>query len=200
MYANIDRTIIELETHGQRRYNFGKYPCFGLYYKPQGTKPKTAFISAHYTTDWSEHYLAEYMAKRGYGYLGWNTRFQGAPSPVGFSLDYALIDIGLGVKWLKEVAGVEQIVLLGNSGGASLMGAYQAQAVDPHIEPDAAPRELFDNLPACDAYISLAAHPGRAAVVGCLPGAGFPRHQPVGTCRAAGDDFHRSGHAGAHSR
>lgn len=165
MHKNIERTIVELETYNQRRYNFGKYPCFGIYYKPEYGNPKTAFISAHYTTDWSEHYLAEYMAKRGYGYLAWNTRFQGAPSPVGFSLDYALIDIGVGVRWLNEVAGIERIILLGNSGGASLMGAYQAQAVSPHIIPDAAPRDLFDNLPACEGYVSLAAHPGRARIL-----------------------------------
>ena len=165
MHKAITKTLVELETPGQRRYNFGKYPCFGIYYAPEGAKPKTAFMTSHYTADWSEHYLGEYMAKRGFGYLAWNTRYQGAPSPVGFALDYALIDIGVGMNWLRDVANIEKVVFLGNSGGASLMGAYQAQAVDPHIVPDTAPRDLFESLPAADGYISLAAHPGRARIL-----------------------------------
>ncbi len=162
---SIDKSIVEMETYNQGRYAFGQYPCGGIYYAPKGRKPKVAFITSHYTPNWSQHYLAEYMARRGYGYLGWNTRFQGAPSPVGFSLDYALYDISLGVRWLQEVAQIDKIILLGNSGGASLMGAYQAQAVSPHLQPDALPSDIFDALPACDAYISMAAHPGRARIL-----------------------------------
>ena len=37
------------------------------------------------------------------------------------------------MKWLREVAGVERVVLFGNSGGGSLMAAYQSQAVKPSI-------------------------------------------------------------------
>ena len=90
-------------------------------------------IATHYQIDFSEHYLADYMATRGIGFLGWNTRYRGYES--SFLLDHALVDIGVGVRWLREVQGVETIVLLGNSGGGSLMAAYQAQAVDPHVTP-----------------------------------------------------------------
>ena len=86
-------------------------------------------IAAHYQIDFSEHYLADYMATRGIGFLGWNTRFRGFES--SFMLDHALVDIGVGVRWLREVQGMETIVLLGNSGGGSLMAAYQAQARRP---------------------------------------------------------------------
>ena len=34
-------------------------------------------IATHYQIDFSEHYLADYMATRGIGFLGWNTRFRG---------------------------------------------------------------------------------------------------------------------------
>ena len=90
-------------------------------------------IATHYQIDFSEHYLADYVATRGIGFLGWNTRFRGYES--SFLLDHALVDIGVGVRWLREVQGVETVVLLGNSGGGSLMAAYQAQAVDPHVTP-----------------------------------------------------------------
>ncbi len=105
----------------------------GLYHHSVGRKPKVALIAAHYQIDFSEHYLAEYMAIRGIGFLGWNTRFRGFES--SFLLDHALVDIGVGVRWLREVQGVETVVLLGNSGGGSLMAAYQSQAVDPNVTP-----------------------------------------------------------------
>ena len=89
-------------------------------------------IATHYNVDFSEHYLAEYMASRGVGFLGWNTRYRGLEH--FFLLEHALIDIGQGVKWLREQAGVEQVVLLGNSGGGSLMAAYQSQALGVTME------------------------------------------------------------------
>jgi pimeloyl-ACP methyl ester carboxylesterase len=124
-----------------------------------------AIIATHYQIDFSEHYLADYMATRGIGFLGWNTRYRGYES--SFLLDHALVDIGVGVRWLREVQGVETVVLLGNSGGGSLMAAYQAQAVDHHVTPLEGMRPaagLNDLLPA-DGYIASAAHPGRPDVL-----------------------------------
>jgi len=60
----------------------------------------------------------------------------------------------VGVRWLREQAGVDTVVVLGNSGGASLMGAYQSRALD---RPD--------ELPTGDLFISLCAHPGRPDVL-----------------------------------
>jgi hypothetical protein len=122
-------------------------------------------IAAHYQIDFSEHYLADYMATRGIGFLGWNTRFRGYES--SFLLDHALVDVGVGIQWLRSVQGVETIVLLGNSGGGSLMAAYQAQAVDPHVTPLEGMRPaagLGDLIPA-DGYVASAAHPGRPDVL-----------------------------------
>lgn len=98
-----------------------------------GGRPKAATIATHYQIDFSEHYLAEYMAARGIGFLGWNARLRGFES--SFLLDHALVDIGGGVRWLREVAGAQIVVLLGNSGGGSLMAAYQSQAVEPNVTP-----------------------------------------------------------------
>ena len=122
-------------------------------------------IAAHYQIDFSEHYLADYMATRGIGFLGWNTRFRGFES--SFMLDHALVDFGVGVRWLREVQGVETVVLLGNSGGGSLMAAYQAQAVDPNVTPleGMRPGAGLTELPAADGYVASAAHPGRPDVL-----------------------------------
>ena len=124
-----------------------------------------AVIAAHYQIDFSEHYLADYLATRGIGFLGWNTRFRGFES--SFLLDHALVDIGVGVRWLRDTQAVETIVLLGNSGGGSLMAAYQAQAVDPHVTPLAGMRPAagLTDLPPADGYVASAAHPGRPDVL-----------------------------------
>jgi hypothetical protein len=107
------REFIGLPSPTGRRAGAGGHPCQGLYYRGVGRKPKVALIAAHYQIDFSEHYLADYLATRGIGFLGWNTRFRGFES--SFLLDHALVDIGVGVRWLRETQAVETIVLLGNS-------------------------------------------------------------------------------------
>lgn len=160
----IHRTFVSLESATGRRQGAGGNPCQGNYFTPADARPTTAVIATHYEVDFSEHYLGELLARRGYGFLGWNTRFRGA-GPY-FLLDHALIDIGAGVRWLRE-QGVETVVLLGNSGGASLLAAYQSQAIEPNIRP--APGlplpDAVGDLPAADLYISLNAHPGRPEVL-----------------------------------
>ena len=163
--GNWQREFVSIESSTSTRHGAGFYPCQGLYYSSSNKKPKTALIATHYNIDFSEHYLGEYMASRGYGFLGWNTRFRGNEG--FFLLEHALIDIGAGIRWLKEKAGVEQLVILGNSGGGSLMGAYQSQALGITITPTpglSLPEELND-LIAADLYISLCAHIGRPEVL-----------------------------------
>jgi len=161
----VTREFIGMDSPTARRAGSGGHPCQGIYYRGVGRKPKVAMIATHYQIDFSEHYLADYMATRGIGFLGWNTRFRGHES--SFLLDHALVDVGVGIQWLRDVQGVETIVLLGNSGGGSLMAAYQAQAVDPHVTPLEGMRPaagLGDLIPA-DGYVASAAHPGRPDVL-----------------------------------
>lgn len=139
------------------RNGAGGRPCQGVYHHPEGGRPTTALIATHYEVDFSEHYLGDYMAERGFGFLGWNTRYRGAGTY--FSLENALVDIGVGIRWLREEGGVEQVVIVGNSGGASLMSAYQAEAVAPTLG------SAVDDLLPGDLFISLQAHPGRPDVL-----------------------------------
>lgn len=159
------REFVSLNSPTAARNGAGFMPCQGLYHRPEGRRPTTALIATHYNVDFSEHYLGRFMAERGYGFLGWNTRFRG--NEAFFLLEHALIDIGVGVRWLKEQAGVEQVVILGNSGGGSLMGAYQSQAQGVTMTPTPGlklPDALNDLLPA-ELYISLCAHLGRPEVL-----------------------------------
>ena len=147
------------------RIQAGGHPCQGIYWTPKGKRPTTALIATHYNVDFTEHYSAPYFAARGFGFLGWNTRYRGAEDQ--FILEHALIDIGVGVRWLREEAGVERVVILGNSGGGSLMGAYQAEAAAPTLGEGmrGAAVEALANLPIADLYVSLNAHKGRPEVL-----------------------------------
>ncbi|HJN97208.1 MAG: alpha/beta hydrolase [Gammaproteobacteria bacterium] len=159
------RKFVSTTSATSTRNGAGYMPCQGLYYSPSDRVAKTALIATHYNVDFSEHYLGEYMASRGYGFLGWNTRFRG--NEAFFLLEHALVDIGAGVHWLKEQAGIEQVVILGNSGGGSLMGAYQSQALGVTMTATPGldiPPTLHDLIPA-DLYVSLCAHSGRPEVL-----------------------------------
>jgi pimeloyl-ACP methyl ester carboxylesterase len=139
-------------------------------------------IATHYQIDFSEHYLADYLAIRGVGFLGWNTRFRGFES--NFLLDHALVDIAVGVRWLREVQGVDAVVLLGNSGGGSLMAAYQSQAADPNVTPldGMRPAAGLTELPPADGYVATAAHPGRPEVLTAwMDAAVVDENDPVAT-------------------
>lgn len=165
LLAMLDRQFLGLVSPTSPRIMAGGHPCQGVYTTPKGQRPKTAFIATHYNVDFSEHYIAPYLAARGYGFLGWNTRYRGAEDL--FLLEHAVIDIGIGVRWLKEQAGVETVVILGNSGGGSLMGAYQAEAIAPTLGDlvRGAGLEALNTLPQADLYVSLNAHQGRPDVL-----------------------------------
>lgn len=163
--AGITKTFVSTDSPTGARNGAGFMPCQGLYFAPEGGGAKVALIATHYNVDFSEHYLGEYMAARGYGFLGWNTRFRGLEH--FFLLEHALIDIGQGVRWLKEEAGVETVVLLGNSGGGSLMAAYQSQAngVTMTATPGLSIPDALNKIEPADLYISLCAHGGRPEVL-----------------------------------
>lgn len=180
--AGVIREFVGLPSPTAGRAGAGGHPCQGLYHRAVGRKPKVAMIATHYQIDFSEHYLADYIATRGIGFLGWNTRFRGFES--SFLLDHALVDIGVGVRWLRDVQGVDTVVLLGNSGGGSLMAAYQSQAVEPNVTPLEGMRPaagLGELIPA-DGYVATAAHPGRPEVLTAwMDAAVVDENDPVAT-------------------
>lgn len=160
---DIRREFVGLPSPTQPRAGAGGHPCQGLYWTRAGERPKTAVVAVHYNVDFAEHYIAPHLAARGFGFLGWNTRYRGAEDL--FALEHALIDIGVGLRWLREEAGVERIVLLGNSGGGSLMAAYQAEATAPSLAGHDRVTQALAKLPRGDLYVSLNAHPGRPDVL-----------------------------------
>lgn len=176
----VDRTFVGLPSPVIGRAGAGGHPCQGIWHVPRGERPAVGFIATHYNVDFSEHYLADHLAARGFGFLGWNTRFRG--NERSFLLDHAIAEIGEGVRWMKEEAGVETIVLLGNSGGGSLMSAYHSQAIEPNIEPtwDLPALDAIDQLIPGDLFVFVAAHPGRPEIfANWLDGAVVDENDPT---------------------
>lgn len=163
---DLDRRFVGLESPTARVAGTGSHPCQGLYVTAPGDRPAVALVASHYSVDFAEHYLGPLVAGHGIGFLGWNTRYRGDDAHV--LVDHALVDIGVGVRWLRQEAGVDTVVLLGNSGGGSLMAAYQAQASDPgSVGPvdGMRPAAGLDDLDPGDAFVALAAHLGRPEVL-----------------------------------
>ncbi|MEQ9317341.1 MAG: hypothetical protein RLN72_15935, partial [Henriciella sp.] len=162
----VDSQFVSRVSPTAPRIMAGGHPCQGIYWTPKGQpRPKVAFIATHYNVDFSEHYFAPYIAARGHGFLGWNTRYRGFEDM--FQLEHALIDISVGVDWLFKEAGVEQCVIFGNSGGGSLMGAYLAEATSPSLAGGmkGAAQDRLSALPKAQFYVSSNAHKGRPEVL-----------------------------------
>jgi hypothetical protein len=61
----IEREFVSRPSPTTPQNGAGYMPTQGLYYRPSGSRPKTAIIATHYNVDFSEHYMAELMAVRG---------------------------------------------------------------------------------------------------------------------------------------
>ncbi|KAJ9614043.1 hypothetical protein H2200_002179 [Cladophialophora chaetospira] len=151
VYENVSARYMSTVSASAARHPTGQPPCVGLYWTQKGQDPEVAFMLVHYSGDFSEHYLVGPLASRGFGVLGYATRYRSIQE--GFILERALDDIAAGTKWLMENTTTKKLVFIGNSGGGSLMAAFQA----------ATERDV--SLKGADAFIFLNAHPGRADVL-----------------------------------
>jgi len=124
-----------------------------------------AFVVVHPANNFMNHYLLAPLQKRGAAILGLNTRYAG--NEAFLIMERAVQDLGAGVRFLKE-QGYKKVVLIGNSGGASLSCYYQAQAEKPTVRnaPDGQAVDLVGSqLQPADAIVLIAAHQGRAQIL-----------------------------------
>src|SRR5689334_21650762 len=97
----------------------------GLLYWNPAAHPKTVVISMHPSSDNQRHFVLRPAAERGYAGFGLASRWAGRDAAVH---EDVLLDLAAAIKWLKEERGFTQVVLVGHSGGGSLMAYYQSQA------------------------------------------------------------------------
>ncbi|MBI2765092.1 MAG: alpha/beta hydrolase [Chloroflexi bacterium] len=136
---------------------------FGILYRAAGADPKTCVYLMHPRGEFSRHYVVPGLTARGYAVFTHDSRYLN--NDTHMIHERLLFDIAAGMRYLKE-AGFERIVLLGNSGGGSLLAFYQSQASrKPHDRltqaPGGDPVNLVDEvMPEGDLYIATAAHLG----------------------------------------
>jgi len=136
---------------------------FGILYRPANHNPKTAVYLMHPRGEFTRHYVVPPLTARGYAVFGQNSRYINNDTDTVH--ERLLFDIAAGMRHLKR-EGFERIVLLGNSGGGSLLGFYQSQASKPGGQrlsstPGGEPIDLTgEEMPEGDLYIATAAHLG----------------------------------------
>jgi alpha-beta hydrolase superfamily lysophospholipase len=112
----------------------------GLLWLPPHGKPwKTAVILSHPRGDFSVHYACPLLAAAGYAVVGFGTRYMN--NDTDCLHESCIVDVKVVADEMRR-RGADAVVLLGNSGGGSLMALAQAET-------------------GCgDGWIGMAAHPG----------------------------------------
>ena len=116
----------------------------------------------------ASHYLVPELLSAGYAVFTQTSRSVG--SDLRLEHEIALLDVAAGLSFLKE-SGFGKIVLIGNSGGASLYAFYNQQALLPPADrhqrtPGGRPTGLGTlTMPQADGVILVSPHPGQGVVL-----------------------------------
>lgn len=93
-----------------------------IFYEPVHKDDKASIgILLMHDMDYSTFAMASGLAERGFCTLA-------GSAGNGVSLDQQLLTVRNGVQFLKAMPGIEKVILMGHSGGATIMTAYQRAA------------------------------------------------------------------------
>ncbi len=90
-----------------------------------GAKAKTAIFVMHSSVDYLSFSACTELSQRGYRVLCANNSTSKSGVSNDGVLDEVLTEAGAGVSYLRHLPGVKHVVLLGHSGGGTVMSAYQ---------------------------------------------------------------------------
>jgi alpha-beta hydrolase superfamily lysophospholipase len=136
--------------------------------RAEGT-PKIGVVVIHPRVDFHHHYAVPRLVDAGFAVLAANSRHVG--NDVMAEHEEMVLDVAACVRWLREKRGVEKVVLLGNSGGGSLVAFYQAEARktpgDRVARTPGGNPTRFDSavMTPADAMIYVAAHRGQGKIL-----------------------------------
>ena len=124
-YDTAGRKLIPIEFPAKVSFvEAGRQAPRCLLYEPlaRSEKSRIGVVMIHSDQDYSTFPIAWELAGRGYHTLA------GQVSSPEASLDQKMLDIKHAIELLKAINGVDKVVLMGHSGGATLMSAYQGAA------------------------------------------------------------------------
>lgn len=134
----------------------------GILYEPVAPckKSEIAIINVHSDTDYTDFNISAEMAKRGYRSFGGQV--------FGKTLDEKMLDIKRVVEFMRAIPGVKKVILMGHSGGATLMTAYQ-NAAENGIQVLKGEEMLYkctleEELPPADGLLLVDANWGNCAM------------------------------------
>ncbi len=158
---------------------------FGILYQRAGDTPTSAVYLMHPRGDFARHYVVPGLVARGFAVFGHNSRYLNNDTDMVH--ERLLFDIAAGMRYLRG-RGFGQVVLLGNSGGGSLLAFYQSQASRPPGErltstPGGEAIDLTaEDMPEGALYIAVAAHLGEGRfMLDVLDPAVLDEHDPTAT-------------------
>src|SRR5262245_40131728 len=139
------------------------FPLRGILYRPPRRDPDVLVLAMHPRTDFGRHYLAPRLAAAGYAFFGATTRHLNNDADALH--ERLLLDVA-GAIATARAQGFKTVVLLGNSGGGSLLAFYLEQAArGPGRRLERTPSAdgvalRTTELPRAEGLVLLAAHLG----------------------------------------
>ena len=129
---------------------------------------RTVVVIAHPRELLLTHYMVPHLVSAGYAC--WIQGMRSVGNDIRLEHEAAVLDVAAGLVKLRAL-GFEHIVLLGNSGGASLFALYNQQSLlagERRLThtPAGRPCKLAAaELPVADAFIFIAPHPGQGVLL-----------------------------------